>query len=195
MCYRVMTGVPHSHVILHVPGGQTGTQADPCVSPALTHTLSQSPTNHTDTLRYPQLEERPRSPTLHPERHPNRTGYYTLAYLYSQIRRDAVTLADIPPHTLPSPSIQGHPRLDTGTNLGPFPCARRWPGFLRSIPQGRGGGPGWRWVCTPSWLTPLSHRKGLTWNSPQPSVGTGPAPAPGLPPQAGGHRGLARRVR
>lgn len=83
-----------------------------------------------------------------------------------------------PPHALPSPCIYDHP---VWTRHQPRPlCASCWPGFLRAFLQGQGGRPGWRWICTPSWLTHLSHWEWLAWGDPEFTVSTGASQAMGV---------------
>lgn len=139
--------------------------------------LSLAPADHTDTLRYSQLKERPREPHTSPQ---TPSGPPWLLHACLLLLTDPQGLHTYTHSHMPTSISRhlSHPRLDTETNLSPFPSASRRPGFLRSIPQRQGGGPGWRWVCTPSWLTHLSHRKWLTWSNPPPSVGTGTSPRP-----------------
>lgn len=121
--------------------------------------------------RNTHIQRDPGSPSFGLADHSIHTGCYSSV---STHRSSSCTLPH--KHTLPSPCVEDHPRLDMGTNLSPFVCASCWPGFLRAFPQGQGGEPGWRWVCTPSWLTHLSHWEWLTLSDPEFTVGTGASP-------------------
>lgn len=127
------------------------------MSPTGTHALSVSriPHGRTGTLAHMQLVER---------------HLFLLTICRCHTR---------PPHThFHLPASKTTP---VWTRHQPQPlCANRWPGFLRAFPQGQGGRPGWRWICTPSWLTHLSHREWLARGDPEFTVSTGASQAMGV---------------
>lgn len=122
-----------------------------------------------------QLIEIPREPHTSPCR-PPQPQWLLHAHLFPLTSVIIAHFSPFPAHTHTSISPHIRPPQAGYRNQTQPLCAGCWPGFLRAVPQRQGGGPGWRWVCTPSWLTHLSHREWLAWGDPEFSVGTGASP-------------------
>lgn len=185
MLDTVTSSIPLSHITHLMTHENTLSHTDSQAWHPLTHMVSRSPTYHMDAQRhsYTANGETQEAPRFAPQT--------ILAVTRSCFHSQICSYCTLPhKHTLLSLCIEDHPRLDIGTNLSPFVCVSCWPGFLRAFPQGQGGEPSWRWVCTPSWLTHLSHWEWLTLGDPEFTVGTGANPgAPWSHPAMGGrHR-------